>query len=852
MRLTKQALLAPVYNIYYDASTNHILYTSGPYLHIYTLDNQHITTIQIFDHHSIHGMLRTHDGEWIIYGDRTIHTYSSSEFSDPVVIPDLDDLILDVLKSEHMNGYVVGFAHNFFEIYDHEWSIRQRIYGSHACVLFSLSVVESDTQIICTSGTAFGDVFIGTIIIDEPFHYRLETPFKAHLGVVFRIRWRKDYQTFATTSDDRSVRLWESSTCRSLFVGWGHTCRTWDVCYIDDITLASCGEDGEVRIWDTLRSSCLCTLRGHGKNIWRVIFIQEVSVLVSGGNDGGLKLWDTQAMLDLSEDNPLQKTVLAMPSRLVSTSNRRCNGVSALRVSGGGNSAVLVMLDGVVWSVTLPASCNSAADWSLLRDLRRPVISADICFEGSHSLIGVCCSHPEGRLSCAVGNDDVVEWSTDSPRVISVWFFRCDGRKHQLVLSSAAMGRCFLWRIDEGRAVLLRTLVTAGEVIASTAMMVTSGTIVIGDTRGGISLFPDCTSTDCNQDEPFLPVQSFRRTHGGEVVSSLYECEGGFLSLGHDGYVNAFSITSNDNQYTRTNKLSCLPIKSPDQIFILGTDGELWFVGGYVGSSYTVYDIRQRYQLFSCEAGGWRRPHHLSLKYSDNGPPKPIFAFPVPHDKDHWLSIVSAGSNDAIMPFKTQIGVQISSLELNSACIFESLSRQVVAAGGEEGVLYVYDASNLTPDLLQTVEMPHAVPIKAVTSALSSCSEGEGVIIACGGRLTFSVWRFGAEASSASVKGILRMHSSGSTWDRATQDHRILTVSSCPIDEHCYFSAMGDSRGHVSFVVHMRETSQLRGEMRCGDFPILCSSLVVCHQSDYFLAIGDTQGNVSLWIVNTR
>lgn len=838
--IKKLALLAPIYNICYISSHDYILFSIGPYVHIYTFENKLISRIQVFDDHSIHGVVNTLDGEWILFGERSIQVYDSIEFVRPRIVPNLDDLILDILKSCLRNCYYVGYAHNFIDVFNGHWLPLQRISGSHTCVLFSMSLIEHESQIICSSGTAFGDLFLGSLS-DQSYHLVYKA--NVHEGVVFRIRWRKDFQTFATTSDDRSVRLWESSSGRNLFIGWGHTSRVWDVCFIDEITLASCGEDGELRMWDTRKSVCLCTMRGHGKNTWRVIFVSERSLLVSGGNDGCLKLWDIESMSQLSESNTSPKVVYPMPSHRPNTPNRRTNGVNAIRVSDDGRSVVLVLLEGYIWWVTLPESSSTEPDWLLYANLQRPVVSSDIRFTDLGSAM-VCSSHPEGWVSCVLDKETRVVWRANHTRVISVWF--PSHKNSRMVLTSAAMGRCSLWNVNEGVAISLSTVVTSGETIASAALLLSSSGLVVGDTRGSISLFFS-SSSSYNSEIP--PDLSFRRIHGGEVVSCLQECANGFLSLGHDGFLNVFAI--DDHSCVCINKLSCLPIKSPDQMFTRGYDGESLLIGGYVGSTYIAYDIHKRYQFLSCEAGGWRRPHHLALIDSRSGVPCTLLAYPTPHEKDHQLCVVSAKANGEKKRYWNQIGQKISSLELYCCCIITHLMRRLIVVGGEEGILNLFDASsaNSLVTAIQSVEMPHAVPIKAVTYAADLHNGERGIIVACGGRLLYCVWSYRLSGDDP-LGQMLRLQSSGSVGDRATQDHRILTVSALAAQvvggREEYFLAMGDSRGHVNVIMLRSAKSQYQKEILCSEFPILCSSMAFC-RGYLLLALGDSEGCISLW-----
>ena len=185
---------------------------------------------------------------------------------------------------------------------------------------------------------------------------------------------------------------------------------------------------------------------------------------------------------------------------------------------------------------------------------------------------------------------------------------------------------CRLWTSNsstESPYSLLFECVTAKEQIATCCTVLSGNCLVIGDSRGGISIFRwgmsdvsvhtgVCTgSQPVRLDIPIpsqyiLPIDLYiPHAHGSDLVSYLLEdYDGnGFYSVGHDGCFCVFSSTGEI-----VSKLKCLPIKSPDQIFVIGTKKEKsFYVGGFLGGLYIVYDIRKGYQVMRIEGGGWKR-----------------------------------------------------------------------------------------------------------------------------------------------------------------------------------------------------------------------------------------------------
>lgn len=119
-----------------------------------------------------------------------------------------DDFIWDC-KVVHSH-LVVGFAHNYIELYNiqgHNVSnLVAKVSCPVPCVLFSMSIVGSDTQTLrIASGTSFHEVILWSVTEDmQPV---VAHTLRGHKGVIFRMRWSENNQQLLTVSDDRFVRV---------------------------------------------------------------------------------------------------------------------------------------------------------------------------------------------------------------------------------------------------------------------------------------------------------------------------------------------------------------------------------------------------------------------------------------------------------------------------------------------------------------------------------------------------------------------------------------------------------------------------------------------------------------------
>ncbi|KAK4696703.1 transcription initiation factor TFIID subunit 5, partial [Lecanoromycetidae sp. Uapishka_2] len=105
-----------------------------------------------------------------------------------------------------------------------------------------------------------------------------------------------------TGSSDKTVRMWAvtNGSCVRMFTG--HTGNLTSVACSPSGKLLASGDDaGTIIIWDLGKGHRKKLMRGHGKGgIWSLSWGAESTVLVSGGADGTVRLWDVESPNDAS------------------------------------------------------------------------------------------------------------------------------------------------------------------------------------------------------------------------------------------------------------------------------------------------------------------------------------------------------------------------------------------------------------------------------------------------------------------------------------------------------------------------------------------------------------------------
>jgi transcription initiation factor TFIID subunit 5 len=99
---------------------------------------------------------------------------------------------------------------------------------------------------------------------------------------------------YVFTAGDKNVRMWDISRGNPVRMFTGHTGNITAIeCSPNGQTLASADDQGCIFLWDLASGARIKRMRGHGKGgIWSLSWSVESSVLVSGGADMTVRVWD--------------------------------------------------------------------------------------------------------------------------------------------------------------------------------------------------------------------------------------------------------------------------------------------------------------------------------------------------------------------------------------------------------------------------------------------------------------------------------------------------------------------------------------------------------------------------------
>jgi WD40 repeat protein/transcriptional regulator with XRE-family HTH domain len=349
--------------------------------------------------------------------------------------------------------------------------------------------LSADGELVASGG------WDGTVRLSEARTGRPLVTLQGHTGTVRSVALSADGELVASCGGDGAVRLWKASDGRQLATLEGHTSTALVVALSADGELvASGGEDGTVQLWETTfamgdRAALsaeqtqsfehappsggrrVAILQGHTGPVRGVALSADSQLLVSGGGDGTIRLWEARSgrPLAILEDHTVGGVwgvALSGDGELVAGGGED-GTVRGWRTSTGRPLAPLEGHTGTLWGVALSADGELVASGGEDGTVRLWETSTGQLLATLHghtgTVWGVALS-AKGELVASCGEDGMVrlwEARTGQPLAILqghtgvVWgvALSADG---QLVASGGFDGTVQLWKASTGSH--LRTL----------------------------------------------------------------------------------------------------------------------------------------------------------------------------------------------------------------------------------------------------------------------------------------------------------------------------------------------------------------------------------------------------------
>ncbi|CAF3672143.1 unnamed protein product [Rotaria socialis] len=187
------------------------------------------------------------------------------------------------------NWAITGSDDMCVRIYNYNTLERLHKFEAHSDYIRSIAVHPTQSYILTSSDDTTIKLW------DWDAKWALKQTFEGHMHYVMHIAINpKDNNTFASASLDRTVKVWQLGSSQPNFTLEGHEKGVNCVDYYpggDKPYLVSGGDDCRIKIWDYQNKTCVQTLEGHAQNISTVVFHPELPIILSGSEDGTIKLW---------------------------------------------------------------------------------------------------------------------------------------------------------------------------------------------------------------------------------------------------------------------------------------------------------------------------------------------------------------------------------------------------------------------------------------------------------------------------------------------------------------------------------------------------------------------------------
>jgi eukaryotic-like serine/threonine-protein kinase len=233
--------------------------------------------------------------------------------------------------------------------------------------------------------------------------------FQAHQQDAYFVAFCRDGSRFATAGRDKTARVWDAKTLKSICVCSGHTDDVNCVDFSpDQRSLVTASDDHSVKLWDAATGKELFTFVGHASEVVAARFSPTGDTIVSGDHLGALKLWDLAS-------KRVVKTVPAHKKRIQSLSwGMRGHQLASI---GNDNLVRLWEMPDLILRSERETTENECASFS-------PVTSLVAC--GGLGTIDIIDVHSDGRyatFSDHISQIESVTFSPDGRQLAS-----CDGR----------------------------------------------------------------------------------------------------------------------------------------------------------------------------------------------------------------------------------------------------------------------------------------------------------------------------------------------------------------------------------------------------------------------------------------